>query len=769
MNAAKSLLVALFVGFACPVAAQSAYWVFLTDKEGVEFDPYAYFDPHAVSRYQRSGADLHHESNYPLKAAYVASVAEQATEVVGESRWLNAIGVVATADQAIAMANLPCVARVQPIEGYATLAAAPATADIIVDLDTLASLTDQLLRMGGTSFRQHGIDGSGVRIAVFDGGFPLVDKHEAFRHLRDGHRIIATWNFPNCRENVYGWNSHGTMTLSCITGMVGGKQLGLATGAEFLLARTEVETEPFKEEIWWQMAVEWADKHGADIISSSLGYGKERHYTTDMDGTSYVAKAANMAARKGILVCNSAGNEATSRQWRTIVTPSDADSALCIGGIEHSLTSYNHIYFSSYGPSADGRQKPNVCAFGNALTADTKSTKATHRIDGTSFSCPLVAGFAACAWQTRREATVMELFHLIEQSADLYPYADYAFGYGVPQASFFTGEAAPAAPTFRLVQHEGRISLQPLGIFGQKAIFYKESRPDRSIVRYGKRNISVIDSLSTLVFTIAPGNSLVAHFAGYTDSLVSTSVDSLFSFWSEVASREGALIGREEGIDYHHVASEQPSKWGSNAEWTADFYFLLGLPAKTSHSQLSMLAWSPAERIGVRVMHALAKPYRIGLGLEWGTAAFNYKGMLTNTLEQSLALPATIDAMQKVSHRRARLGEVSLEVFQRVRFLPYGIMGKGIHWDLGFYASYGYTSYSLKGKPANGIPASKTTLEYSNPSPLDAYRWNYGITTRFSRDALGLYARYRIGSLAAASSTPQVELPNLEIGLQILF
>ncbi|HON20437.1 MAG TPA: S8 family serine peptidase, partial [Bacteroidales bacterium] len=100
------------------------------------------------------------------------------------------------------------------------------------------------------------------------------------------------------------------MTLSCITGMLGNEKLGLATGAEFLLARTEVATEPAREEVWWMQAMEWADKNGANIISSSLGYNEMRYNTKDMDGqTSLVARAANLAAAKGILVCNSMGNE----------------------------------------------------------------------------------------------------------------------------------------------------------------------------------------------------------------------------------------------------------------------------------------------------------------------------------------------------------------------------------------------------------------------------------------------------------------------------
>ena len=239
------LLAAMLLGVGA--SAQPAWWVFLSDKAGTAFDPYTYFDAKAIERYHQCGADLYDVSNYPLNPQYVASVTTLATEEVGQSRWMNAIGVVATPAQIAAIKALPCVLRVQPIESNMQPAQASRPAN---ESDTSLNryLTVQVLRMQGNLFREKGIDGSGIRIAVFDGGFPKVNTHAAFKHLRDEGRILKTWNFPNRKENVYGWNSHGTMTLSCIGGRLKGRDLGLATGAEFLLARTEVEAEPFKEE-----------------------------------------------------------------------------------------------------------------------------------------------------------------------------------------------------------------------------------------------------------------------------------------------------------------------------------------------------------------------------------------------------------------------------------------------------------------------------------------------------------------------------------------
>jgi hypothetical protein len=225
--------------------------------------------------------------------------------------------------------------------------------------------------------------------------------------------------------------------LSCIAGIAEDTlTLGLATGSEFLLARTEIAAvEIHKEEVWWMMAVEWADKNGAHIINSSLGYGAELYHPFHMDGKSaFITRAANMAASKGILVVNSAGNEGLDRKWTySIIAPADADSVLSVGGI--MPISDLHVNFSSIGPTVDGRLKPNVVAFGWANVAVGNSSIGLSA--GTSFSAPLVTGFAACAWQTNRNLNNIQLKTEIEHSGDLYPYFDYDHGYGIPQASYF--------------------------------------------------------------------------------------------------------------------------------------------------------------------------------------------------------------------------------------------------------------------------------------------------------------------------------------------
>lgn len=792
----KLFLLALFFIFCLSsftMHSQNAYWVFLTDKQGTTFDPYAYFDAKAIERYNVCGADLYDITNYPVSALYEQGVGALATEEIGASRWMNAIGIMATPEQISAIEALPYVLRVQPIEGTGlqfTQAVKQSDNQAIEPLDGLfdiayvdGPLEAQLVRMGGQHFREAGIDGKGVRIAVFDGGFPQVNTHAAFKHLRDNHQILKTWNFPNDKEDVYGWNSHGTMTLSCIAGRYYNfgeiVDLGLATGAEFLLARTEVNSEPFKEEVWWQMAVEWADRNGANIISSSLGYGKERHYTKDMDGTSYVAKAGNLAARKGMLVVNSAGNEADDRQWKTIITPADADSVLCVGGIENSLTEYNHIEFSSYGPSADGRLKPNVCAFGYARTANTGTDNDYHYVHGTSFSCPLVAGFAACAWQASPGKTAMDLFHEIEHSSDLYPYCDYSFGYGVPQASYFTQSSnhtiKQSAPTFRFEKEEDEILVRPLRPIVGKPIFYKEQRSDGHIERYAKRDIVFLDTTGALHFILQPHRTLVVHLDGYTASY--TDMDTLSStaklldeyLFGDVVTADNPYVLNDP--DYRTPEMNlTPSEWGSNAKYRWNIYFGLGLPVKIDDAELSSNVWSPSWNFGFRFLRAFSKVYCLGVGIGYENSHYRFNNASVNTLETSTPLIApTLGVMNDIDVRSLTFNEWSLELFQRVRLYPVGMFSNGLQWDLGIYGSLGVNYYELAGKAPAGANVDNMHQILSGLDAMTDYKCNFGITTRLTYDVIGLYVRYRLNSIGSDPAPGKVLLPRLTVGLQLQF
>lgn len=510
------LSVILLLAITLNAFSQDKYWVVFKNKK-TTFNPYKYFDKKAINRRIKNNLSLYDSIDFPLNPKYKATVNNIVDSISNETRWFNAIAVYADKSEIEKIKKLPFVKYIRPINLTTYLTCLEYNFDTTTNTDKEWLRANQLDWMGVKDFEKNNITGKGVRIAIFDGGFPTVDVNPAFEHVRKNKRIIKTFDFTKKRENVYYSISHGTMVMSNICGIVNGKKLGLATDAEFLLAKTEVYTEPFSEEENWLAAVEWADKNGADIINSSLGYTYQRYFPWDMNGTSFVAQAANIAARKGILVVNAAGNEGDERSWKHLGTPADADSALSVGGID-PYTGV-HISFSSYGPTADKRLKPNVCAFGEALVAGKNKLMPEY---GTSFASPLVAGFSACAMQTRPKLTNMQLFNEIEKSANLYPYYDYAHGYGVPQAKYFTDgiKNSNSNKSFEFIDNYTSISIKILdnNNNGDNVLYYKIQDNNGIIDEYWAVEIKKNQSV-TVNKKKYKGKTLIAHYKGFNNSI----------------------------------------------------------------------------------------------------------------------------------------------------------------------------------------------------------------------------------------------------------
>ena len=702
-----------------------------TDKNDTQFDPYTYFDAKAIERYQQCGADLYDISNYPLNNGYVNTVDGYASELFGESRWLNAVGIMATEDNAIRISLLPFVERIQEIESNGTPASLRAQRSnpksTSTDCFVVPSrnedngeniLTDQLIRFGGQHFLDKGIDGNGLRICVMDGGFPKVDTHPAFKHLRDNHQILKTYNFPNKKEDVYGWSTHGTMVLSCIAGINDkGQKLGLATGAEFLLARTEIDPEPFKEEVWWAQGAEWADKNGADIINSSLGYGKDRYWTKDMDGTSYVAKAAQKAVEKGILICNSAGNEGDDSRWMTIITPADAENVICVGGIRASLEYYDHISFSSFGPTTDKRRKPDVVAFGHAKVANPSG--GFTEADGTSFASPLTAGFCACAWQTKRDLNALQMKAEIQKSCDLYPYYDYAYGYGVPQAAYFTGDLKPAEKSFTLVQEKDGVRIAIPKLIEKKDVFISVEDPDGVLLGYYKMSPTSEDIILKNK-DFGKGVKLNVSYNGYYATCPITGMGGEISLKSHNRDR---LTGNDGTF-----------KLVENEGWQKTTYFQYDYNLATN-------TWNGFNRhfaFGQR--HLYGKTYKFGFG--WG---LDFNRFIANN---SLGINDRKTSMRQMQFR--------LELLQRIV-----IRRIGVNWDLG---AYGGINITRRARTTDNVTWLDDNGQELDPQPyykevVTHYRrvmamnlFEYGATTRFSYSVanminIGIYGSYRLSDI----------------------
>lgn len=496
----------------------AGYWVFFTDKNQTSFDPYEYFDAKAIERRVRHNIPIAHITDYPVNAAYSSKIEQVVIEMLGQTRWFNAVAVLATVEQIQFIEQFKFVKNVQPI----------VTQQILCSVEDDWELSDfhqyvlekQTSGMQGNMFTKAGFTGKGVRIAVFDGGFPAVDEHPVFEHVRSANRIIATYDFVKNRPNVYKYSSHGTACMSCITGIYNEQFMGLAIDAEFLLARTEKNTEPFSEEVNWMEAMEWADKNGAHIISSSLGYTSNRYFNENMDGKqALVTRAANMAAAKGILVVTAMGNDGDSN-WKYMGAPADADSVISVGGLS-PRTDYM-IDFSSFGPTADMRLKPNVCGYGQAITAKENGIGNSY---GTSFATPLVAGFAACAMQANPNLTNMELKREIEKSGHLFPYFDYAHGYGMPQASYFTRDdfAHNGEPTFLVTENEKEIVITTVATsyvptkIGGNMLYYHIRNADGTLAEYAVVEPYRAEVLRLDKAKMAGDKTLMLYFNDYTE------------------------------------------------------------------------------------------------------------------------------------------------------------------------------------------------------------------------------------------------------------
>lgn len=374
--------------------------------------------------------------DYPVSAAYIDSLHRAGATIYHTSRWMNGATVELCDSLADEVAKWDFVKAVEITrDGSKPKQSSNKRKMPIRSVEPAASFTDEQLELFNLkAVHAEGHKGEGILMAICDGGFYNADVLDCYRQeeLELGH-----FDFTDDEDSFYGsTGSHGNYCLSTISGIKAG-YTGAATKAQYYLMRSEeYATESPKEMDNLLAALEKADSLGVNIFSVSLGYAKFDNASwtlpkSALDGKSTRAsRGATIAARKGMLVCVAAGNEGTDA-WRTLGVPADADSVLTIGAVQSDSVIAS---FSSYGPSADGRIKPEVCAMG----ARTKLINGNNEIisgDGTSFATPLVAGMAAAIWSGLPDENAMQIRDRIIRSADRYDNPDMnQYGYGIPDA-----------------------------------------------------------------------------------------------------------------------------------------------------------------------------------------------------------------------------------------------------------------------------------------------------------------------------------------------
>lgn len=443
MKYTKNIIVFLFLFLHLYAGSQDFYWVAFTDKNNSEFSlskPEEYLSPRAIQR--RVKQEIKIDSlDLPVNRQYIEQVVDLGATLVHISKWLNGITVQASAeDFAEKVLQLSFVKEVQRTKTANTKSAVnkfrePANGNPEpVNAAYYGPSVFQTAIMNGQYLHNRDFKGQGMQIAVLDGGFFNADVYPALKDLWDDNRMLGTRDFVDPAAEFFATHYHGMSVLSCMGGFIEGELVGTAPEASYWLIRSEdTDSEFLIEEDNWVAAAEFADSAGVDIINSSLGYYEfddptMNHHYSDMDGnTTRVTRGANIAASRGMLVFASAGNEGNS-PWKYLIAPSDGDSVFAVGAVNKDTIPAK---FTSYGPAFDGDVKPNGSAVG-WNTYLQKSTGTLGFSNGTSFSSPVLAGMAACLWQSVPQAKAFEVKQAIEQSSHLYQHPDSLLGYGVP-------------------------------------------------------------------------------------------------------------------------------------------------------------------------------------------------------------------------------------------------------------------------------------------------------------------------------------------------
>ncbi len=495
-------------------------------------------------------------SDLPVNPSYIKQVlAQGAVTYLSQSKWLNQILINSTDNNAInAIRNLPFVKTAQPIgqlqqnisnplpDKFRSETITPFTKKAEVNAVTTTfnygNSYNQVHIHNGEFLHDKGFTGKGIIIAIIDAGFYHYKTSKAFDSVQQAGRILGERDFVDFDNSVNEDDTHGEYCLSTIAANVPGVMVGTAPHASFWLLRGENTASEYPiEEHNWVAAAEFADSAGADMISSSLGYFQfddasfNHTYANFYNNSTMISKGATYAAKKGMIVTNSAGNEG-STSWKYIIFPADADSVCAVGAIN---TSGGIASFSSYG--YPGKVKPNIVSVGSNTVVYTATAVSTA--SGTSFSNPNINGLIACLWQAFPKFNNMTILDAVYRNSDRYSNPTDRFGYGIPDMKkaflylrklknqqsfgnewlFATHDPAANKINIRLIgQVDGEVTLKLLNekgivlaadkltteteeVFGRQFAIADDAKSSRYFIQYSDASASKSIELKNEIFT----------------------------------------------------------------------------------------------------------------------------------------------------------------------------------------------------------------------------------------------------------------------------
>ena len=448
----KNILYLFLIFFSTQVFSQDLVLIKFMDKPSSATyfsNPTLMLSQKALDRRAKYAIELNMQ-DIPVETTYVSQVEALGIEPIAVSKWFNGVFAWCTAGQVAQAEALPFVSGVDSFVQDASKINTGSQLPDKFEVENQPSLyqkaemgynygytNTQVTQIRLDFLHDLGFTGEGVTIAVFDNGFPGVNTQDGFAYIRNNGQIKGGYNFPDKNENIYGSGSHGTVVLSTIGGYLENQFVGTAIDADFYLYITEDNTHEMPdEEVHWIAAAEVADSIGVDVITTSLGYNefddpRYNYVYEDMDGqTTYITRGAQFAAERGIMIVVSAGNSG-NKEWHYITAPADGVDAFTIGAVN---SNNQPAGFSSYGPTSDGRIKPDVDALGSNA-AVIRPDGSIDYASGTSFSAPIMAGAMACLIQAFPNHPPTDLMQKVRESASLYSNPTSQMGYGIPDFS----------------------------------------------------------------------------------------------------------------------------------------------------------------------------------------------------------------------------------------------------------------------------------------------------------------------------------------------